>query len=261
MLLRRFGRHIRNQDWFAVSLDLLVVVVGILVAFQIDRWREERAGRALEADYVQRLIADVETDLPEISRSINNAGERVGFAELLIAAVQDSAAATREPARFLVAVQSASWTTTPSLASYTFEDLRSTGNLGLIRNSHLVQSLYSYYGFDQRQRQWSQLALDGEQHYFEAVAGVLDFEQERWVFENWSRPRQRHLDEFKHLQLDPQPVLAAVERLRSRQDAVGWLPNLYYYQSDALWEHKRRLELAESLLQELRAYQSLIGGD
>lgn len=48
-----------------------------------------------------------------------------------------------------------------------------------------------------------QLFLAGEQYYFEIVAGVLDYDQERWVLGNrYDRPgvtRQR-LQEFK---LDP----------------------------------------------------------
>jgi hypothetical protein len=258
MLLRRFGRHIRNQDWFAVLLDVLVVIIGILVAFQIDRWREVRSERALEVSYVQRLIADVKTDLPNIRKSIFYAEQRLGFAELLMAAVQDSTAATDEPARFLVAVQSAAYTNTPALASYTFEDLRSTGNLGLIRDSQLKESLYGYYGFDQRARQWTQLILAGEQHYFELIAGVTDHEQESWVLQNVSNNDKEPSDSFWQTPLDPQPILAAVERLRSRPDVVDWLPNLRSGQMETLQENQRRLALAESLLQELREYSSHI---
>lgn len=35
MLLRRFMEHLRNQNWAAVMLDLIVVIVGIFLAFQV----------------------------------------------------------------------------------------------------------------------------------------------------------------------------------------------------------------------------------
>jgi hypothetical protein len=208
--------------------------------------------------YVQRLIADIETDIPSIRDSISLAEQRLGFAELLMDAVRDPAAAAAEPARFLVAVKSAAFTNVPALASYTFEDLRSTGNLGLIRSREVKQALYDYYGYDQRRRQWMQLALDGEQHYFELVAGVTDHEQERWVLENWSYQPDVHSARLREFRLEQQPILAAVERLRAREDVIDWLPELRITQRDALHENNRRLALAESLLQELRNYYSLI---
>lgn len=259
MLLQRLTRHIRRQNWIGVLLDLLVVVVGIVVAFQIDRWREARAERALEVTYVRRLIGDVEADIPNIRDSLLLAEQRMGYADLLIAAVRDPAAATAEPARFLIAVNSAAFTNVPALASYTFEDLRSTGNLALIRNPQIRQSLYDYYGFDQESRQWTQLALAGEQHYFTLVAGVADHDQERWVLDRTGDVAHAELEQLWKARLDPQPILAAVERLRSRKAAVDWLPNLRTAQSDSIYENKRRLALAESLLQELREYASRIG--
>lgn len=46
MLLRSLTKHIREQNWFAVFLDFFIVVVGILIAFQITNWNEEREARS-----------------------------------------------------------------------------------------------------------------------------------------------------------------------------------------------------------------------
>lgn len=43
MLLRRITKHFTDQNWFAVFLDFLIVVIGILIAFQITEWNEARA--------------------------------------------------------------------------------------------------------------------------------------------------------------------------------------------------------------------------
>ncbi len=40
MILRRLTQHIKDQNWFAVGLDFVIVVVGILLAFQITSWSE-----------------------------------------------------------------------------------------------------------------------------------------------------------------------------------------------------------------------------
>jgi len=42
VLLRRITKHVKDQNWFAVALDFIVVVVGILIAFQISSMAERR---------------------------------------------------------------------------------------------------------------------------------------------------------------------------------------------------------------------------
>ena len=42
MLLRRVIKHVRAQDWFAVSLDFVIVVIGVFLGIQIGNWNEER---------------------------------------------------------------------------------------------------------------------------------------------------------------------------------------------------------------------------
>ena len=45
MLLRRFMEHVKEQNWFAVGLDVLVVIVGIFLGMQVTEWNEERKER------------------------------------------------------------------------------------------------------------------------------------------------------------------------------------------------------------------------
>jgi hypothetical protein len=59
MLLRRMTDHVKAQNWFAVGLDFLIVVFGILIAFQITSWREDRQRDAREQAYLKRLHADI----------------------------------------------------------------------------------------------------------------------------------------------------------------------------------------------------------
>ena len=59
MIFRRVKAHIEKENWFAVFIDFLIVVVGILIAFQITNWSEERAERDSERDFLDRLHSDI----------------------------------------------------------------------------------------------------------------------------------------------------------------------------------------------------------
>ena len=61
MLLRRITQHVKEQNWFAVGIDFLIVVVGILIAFQITSWNDGRSARQLESEYMILLTTDLRT--------------------------------------------------------------------------------------------------------------------------------------------------------------------------------------------------------
>ena len=59
MILRRFTQHIKEQNWFAVGLDVIVVVVGIFLGMQVTEWNEERQRQELSEAITERLINDL----------------------------------------------------------------------------------------------------------------------------------------------------------------------------------------------------------
>jgi len=63
MLFRRFAQHLEDQNWFAVTLDLLIVVVGIYMGLQVDAWNESRQERVMEGQYLERLLDDMDSSL------------------------------------------------------------------------------------------------------------------------------------------------------------------------------------------------------
>lgn len=45
MLLRRVSAHIRKQEWTALGLDFLIVVLGVFLGLQVNAWNAERQDR------------------------------------------------------------------------------------------------------------------------------------------------------------------------------------------------------------------------
>jgi hypothetical protein len=63
MLLRSLSKHVKDQNWFAVALDFLIVVFGIFIGFQLNNWNENRK---LDEAYVQaraRLVSETEANI------------------------------------------------------------------------------------------------------------------------------------------------------------------------------------------------------
>ncbi len=62
MLLRRLTHHMKDQNWFAVGLDVIVVIVGIFLGLQVQAWYDLQKARTEEKQLVSFLIADIEAN-------------------------------------------------------------------------------------------------------------------------------------------------------------------------------------------------------
>lgn len=74
MLLRSITKHVKDQNWFAVGVDFLIVVVGILIAFQITNWSEKRQANA-ELTRTEMALQD------DLARNYFNAAERIALTD------------------------------------------------------------------------------------------------------------------------------------------------------------------------------------
>ena len=83
-MLQRIAAYIRNHDWFAVVVEIFVIMVGLMLALQLDRWREHHEELDLEHVYIQRLANDIATDVPDIGYAIGLQTMRLELVELLM---------------------------------------------------------------------------------------------------------------------------------------------------------------------------------
>ncbi len=70
MILRRLATALREQNWFTVALEILIVVVGIFVGLQADQWNQSRKDRLVEQQYITSLKADFQADIRELDEAI-----------------------------------------------------------------------------------------------------------------------------------------------------------------------------------------------
>ncbi len=253
MILSRIANSLRRQDWFALFIELLVVVIGLFLAFQVDRWWEERGSRALEADYLERLHEEVSADIEALQYAIDLAESRQGFADFLVATRADPAVARNQPARFVASIMQSAYTYTPSLRRHTFDDLRSTGNIGLIRDDSPRQALYAYYDFDQAQRQYMPLNFMTEFRQFTLAAGILDYATYTSLASEHFVVRPERLDELDDFEIDPAAFESALEKFLDNEELAAWLPKVWGIQEEQLGVHALRMEHARDLLVLLEA--------
>lgn len=87
---RAAGRA-RKADWWAVAGELLIVVVGILIAFQLDRWSEGWRGAKDRSAYLQRLVEESDENVAALKGLDKQFGEVTEEVGRMARAVDDPA--------------------------------------------------------------------------------------------------------------------------------------------------------------------------
>ena len=129
MRLRRITQHVKEQNWFAVALDFLIVVVGILIAFQITNWSEAQ----LEQDFEQ-ILDRTDRSIAAHARYLTAAGR-------IIRGIRSGDFV--EETLFLDMGEATSFSPPPGLSA-TFTELVSAGRLDLIESQSMRRSLVAY---------------------------------------------------------------------------------------------------------------------
>ena len=71
MILRSITKHVRDQNWFAVGIDFVIVVAGILIAFQITNWAAARQDNLIYQQARSRVIEEANTNLTLAQNAIS----------------------------------------------------------------------------------------------------------------------------------------------------------------------------------------------
>jgi hypothetical protein len=162
MILRRVIAHVRKQEWTAIAIDFLIVVVGVFVGLQVSNWNAARANRSVAAGHLQEIAEDIQSHLDFHASLYGSAVARVAAVDY----IHESAFGKKLPQEIKLSTMSWAAPPTPELtpddlnhlmgavnlirvtvsSRNGYESLISSGHLGLIENRDLARSIQQYYG-------------------------------------------------------------------------------------------------------------------
>ncbi|MBN4084869.1 hypothetical protein JYT89_00845, partial [Flavobacteriaceae bacterium AH-315-B10] len=122
--------------------EILLVVIGILIALGINNWNSQNKAKKTEIEYYCRIIEDFDIDLENIDQRYSKAEEQIEIAKSLII---DLHSLTKDKNylmnTYLTVLRTDGFY--PSKAA--FDDIKSSGNLNLLTNLKVKNSLIRYY--------------------------------------------------------------------------------------------------------------------
>jgi hypothetical protein len=152
MILRSVMKHVRDQNWFAVFLDFLIVVVGVFIGIQVANWNEARLEKHQEALLIQRLVVDFERIAADAQRSREFHQARVSEFKTLLRSLRTGSLASEDRIVVARALFNGITLQTSADRSGTFAELLSSGRAYLLKDQALLNELVAYEDFLERFR-------------------------------------------------------------------------------------------------------------
>jgi len=160
MILRRISENLRSQNWFAVILEFVIVVVGVFMGLQVQDWNEARKARIEERELLGRLYEEtlglLEAQRQELAGLRERADILMGVNPVLF---------SQEPLRDISGAEC-----TGILGSHVYrrppdelpvlDEMLATGRFDMLQNTDIKAQLRSYVLFRARGRAYYEEATN-----------------------------------------------------------------------------------------------------
>jgi len=124
--------------------EIVLVMIGILLALQVNNWNEERKNTSIRKSYLENLKVDLKKDLENLERlnTINTSAETQGF---YLADFLDNNLVEVDTLRLTKSIILTGYIPNLTIMSATYNDLINSNNIHLFNDVELKRLLDDYY--------------------------------------------------------------------------------------------------------------------
>lgn len=218
-----------------IVVEFLVVALGVLAALAADNWNDARKERQLEQAFLDGIALDMQKNIASVRSTIEQAGNGKAAVQRVIAGIRSGESQWTDAEAFVRDLVYCTYLGLPELSAITFEELRSTGSMRLLRDADLKRELNEYYQRFDYHEQFHTEYRRKEAAVEEALIGLIPL-RDRLEISDTDTSSRSTLDIPAHLQrMRERPLL--LERLEDMvwvQHRVQTRYDWVIRQSDAL---------------------------
>ncbi|MFN1835400.1 DUF6090 family protein [Balneola sp. MJW-20] len=183
-LLRRFRQKLIGSGTLTKYLiyaigEILLVVIGILIALQVNNWNEGRKDRIMERRFLSEMMLDLQSDSLTLAEFKEDSDEQVRTKEQLRKYYQGTPFQVDSLIIFFEDQWKQRYNFNP--ITTTLDEMKSTGKLSVIRNEELRRNIletYNYYVVFQSRAQsiYSEQQEKSTELYYAEIPGLYSLE-------------------------------------------------------------------------------------
>lgn len=214
-MMKRAAEALRRQDWAAIVIEFLLVVVGVLLAFQISQWASGRNDQRVREESVERLLHEAEQDVASLRDLVAHQKSPI------LANMTVTASNLRNPAPkpeiaddMRAGIGASSVLPKPIAPDSVYQELIASGRFGEIGDVKMRDAVSSYASMMKYLDQAIDYARQGTSRPWQSDAVHIAYDA--------NAPRMRRVEvDFRKLAVDREAQDQFLGRLASQQFVVG----------------------------------------
>lgn len=144
MLLRRVIEHTKAQNWTAIAIDFVIVVVGVFIGVQVSNWNDAVVEQKAASLVLQRIYADFEDILDRANYALQSHQRNLDGLQLIIETLDRGKLDDERIEEFRKGLRFSYTHVNTVGRSATYSEILASGKLSLIADEDLRKALISY---------------------------------------------------------------------------------------------------------------------
>lgn len=143
MILRRLSQSLKEQNWAAICIEFVLLVSGVFLGIQVSNWNADRELRKKSGVFMERLAADLRVEAWGYEYLIEYNKDVLANARRALDSLTGERPLSDE--QFVIAAYRASQYESQDRRRATYDELVSTGTIGLITDQKLRDTAIFVY--------------------------------------------------------------------------------------------------------------------
>ena len=145
---RKIRQHLLSKNRFSKYLvyaigEILLVMIGILLALQVNNWNQSRLDNKEESNYLNRMSEDIKGDIQYLGVEIENAKLEIDSLGIFLNRMHENQKSHLE---FIKLLNLANWNPRNIIIQdETFMEMTNSGKFDLIKSNELKSAILDYY--------------------------------------------------------------------------------------------------------------------
>jgi hypothetical protein len=226
MALSKLGARLRSHDWTAALIELLIVILGILIALQVSTWNQDRLDRRRLDSYYRRISVELQADVLRVAKTRVFWKQVSDYGLGAISYGERGELVHGSAWKTVLAYYQASQIMPFELENTSFNEMRDAGDLSLIPDENLRKRLAEYYRLT-GQGITAQV-LHHDPVYRMQIRGLTPTAVQQYIWTKCFR-QLGGVDQELIDCASPMPEAQAASLLQSYRDSPDLLQNLRYW--------------------------------
>lgn len=209
MRYRKILEHLKQQNWIAIVLDLLIVIVGVVIAMELSSWQHRLKDKEDQEHYLQALRDDLSVSLERIEKALNETELFTEHQSNALGILEGQPLTNDNRAEFKFGLVTLGMYSFPQLAWSHYEEMKASGMLRKLDSRNLKSKITAAYDKGQEIKQYHTYLFNyaqgsltsAKKHYSSSYVITETQSHRREIYYNLEalRNNEKFIHEFRNL--------------------------------------------------------------